>query len=82
MNGILAWFARNRVAANLLMLLILLGGFLAITSGVRRELFPLLSLDMVNIRVLYPGATPAVQRPFRRSHGRSDVLMNRSVYNS
>ena len=58
MNGILAWFTRNRVAANLLMLLILLAGFLAITFGVRRELFPLVSLDMINISVLYPGATP------------------------
>jgi len=58
MNGILAWFARNRVAANLLMLMILLAGFLAVGFGVRRELFPLISLDMVNVRVPYPGATP------------------------
>ena len=58
MNGIFAWFARNRVAANLLMVMILLAGFLAIGFGVRRELFPLISLDMVNVRVPYPGATP------------------------
>ncbi|MBC8871380.1 MAG: efflux RND transporter permease subunit [Planctomycetes bacterium] len=58
MDGILAWFARNRVAANLLMLMIILAGFLAIGYGVRRELFPLVSLDMVHINVVYPGATP------------------------
>jgi multidrug efflux pump subunit AcrB len=54
----LAWFARNRVAANLLMLMILLAGFLAIAFGVRREMFPLVSLDVVVVRVPYPGATP------------------------
>lgn len=58
MNGMLAWFARNRVAANLLMLMILLAGFLAMMFGVRREIFPLVSLDMISIRIPYPGATP------------------------
>ena len=58
MNHIFAWFARNRVAANLLMLMILLAGFLAITYGVRREMFPMVSLDLVAVRVPYPGATP------------------------
>ena len=58
MNGVLEWFARNRVAANLLMAMILLGGLLALFFGVRREVFPIVSLDMISIGVPYPGATP------------------------
>ena len=58
MNGVLAWFARNRVAANLLMLMILLAGGLAVVFGVRREMFPTVSLDIVSVQVPYPGATP------------------------
>ena len=38
MSRMLAWFARNTVAANLLMLMILLAGFVAIVFGVRREM--------------------------------------------
>jgi multidrug efflux pump subunit AcrB len=57
-NGVLEWFARNRVAANLIMVMIVLGGLLALTFGVRREVFPLVSLDMISISVPYPGATP------------------------
>ncbi|NLS98113.1 MAG: efflux RND transporter permease subunit [Planctomycetaceae bacterium] len=58
MNGVLEWFARNRVAANLLMLMIALAGLLAVANGVRREVFPIVSLDMISVRVPYPGATP------------------------
>lgn len=58
MNGVLEWFARNRVAANLMMLMIVLAGLLALKYGVRREVFPLFSLDMISVTVPYPGATP------------------------
>lgn len=58
MNGVLDWFARNRVAANLLMLMVLVAGGLAITMGVRREMIPRVSLDVISIQVPYPGATP------------------------
>ena len=58
MNGVLEWFARNRVAANLMMLMIALAGILAVTNGVRREVFPIVSLDMISVRVPYPGADP------------------------
>ena len=58
MNGVLEWCARNRVAANLMMLMIVLGGLLALKYGVRREVFPLFSLDMISVTVPYPGATP------------------------
>ncbi|HID77879.1 MAG TPA: efflux RND transporter permease subunit [Planctomycetaceae bacterium] len=58
MGGVLAWFARNRVAANLFMMMVLVSGTLAAVVGVRRELFPVVTLDTIAIRVPYPGATP------------------------
>ncbi|PQJ35041.1 multidrug transporter AcrB [Salinibacter sp. 10B] len=57
MNKVIDWFARNGVAANLLMLLILLGGIGAATTTVQ-EVFPEFSLDAVQVRVTYPGGSP------------------------
>jgi len=56
-KGVLGWFASNHVAANLLMLLIIASGLLAIFSS-KLEVFPELSLDMINITVPYRGASP------------------------
>jgi multidrug efflux pump subunit AcrB len=57
-KGVLAWFAANHVAANLLMLLIMAAGLLAIFSA-KMEVFPELSFDMINVTVPYLGASPA-----------------------
>lgn len=57
-KGILAWFAANHVAANILMVLIMAAGLLAIFSA-RMEVFPELSFDMINVTVPYRGASPA-----------------------
>ncbi|MFT5502073.1 MAG: multidrug efflux pump subunit AcrB, partial [Woeseiaceae bacterium] len=54
----ISWFARNSVAANLLMVSILLGGMISITSGVRLEVFPPFELDTVSVSVPLRGATP------------------------
>jgi len=53
----IAWFARNGVAANLLMGIILISGFFSI-RGLKMELFPDFDLDLVTISVPYPGAAP------------------------
>jgi multidrug efflux pump subunit AcrB len=53
----IAWFTRNGVAANLLMLLLVLGGAASYFT-MKRELFPQFSLDTVVVRVPYPGAAP------------------------
>lgn len=56
-RGPLAWMAANPVAANLLMLLLLVGGWLSIPS-LRQEVFPEFELDTVRVSVAYPGASP------------------------
>ncbi len=57
-QGVLSWFASNHVAANLLMILIAAAGLLSIFST-RLEVFPEMSLDMINIMVPYLGASPS-----------------------
>lgn len=58
MKGIVAWFAGNHVAANLLMLFVLLAG--AVTGlTMKLEVFPETSLDRIHISMEYPGASPA-----------------------
>ena len=57
MNGMIEWFARNPVAANLLMLFIIVAGLIGLFN-VRGETFPEIELDMVSIQVPYLGAAP------------------------
>lgn len=57
MNRMIAWFAENSVAANLMMLLIIIAGLLAVPQT-RKELIPNISLDRVSISIVYPGASP------------------------
>ena len=56
-GGPISYMARNGVAANLLMLFILIAGLFAL-GGLVQEVFPEISLDRVRISVAYPGATP------------------------
>ena len=53
----IAWFAKNGVAANLLAFIFCVGGIL-VALGIKLELFPQFSLDTVVITVPYPGAAP------------------------
>ena len=56
-SGPLAWMAANPVAANLLMAVILLGG-LVTAFTLKQEVFPEFEIDVVNVTVPYPGASP------------------------
>ena len=57
MNGMIEWLARNSVAANLMMVFIVMTGIIA-TTTVREEIFPEIDLDRINIEVPYLGAAP------------------------
>lgn len=54
----IAWFVRNPVAANILMILVMVLGFYSALNRIPLEVFPEFELDVVNITVAYPGATP------------------------
>ena len=56
-KGIIAWFARNSVAANLLMFALLIGGLFS-TLLINKEVFPSFELNYLQISVAYPGAAP------------------------
>ncbi len=56
-QGPIAWMAKHRVAANLLMVVFLVGGLLN-AGRIKKEVFPDFELDQVTIRLPYPGASP------------------------
>lgn len=56
-KGIIAWFAANHVAANLLMLLIIVAGLITAKS-IRKETNPEFVLEQIEVRVPYLGAAP------------------------
>ncbi len=56
-RGVIAWFAGNGVAANLLMILIAAVGLMAIPANIM-EVFPEMSTETISISVPYLGAAP------------------------
>ncbi len=56
-GGPIAGMAKNPVAANLMMAVLLVGG-LFMAFQVKQEVFPQFTLNLVNIAVPYPGASP------------------------
>jgi multidrug efflux pump subunit AcrB len=57
-EGAIAFMARNSIAANLLMI-ILIGGGIWTMFNIQKEVFPQFQLDYVEVNVVYPGAAPA-----------------------
>ena len=57
-TGPIAYMARNSIAANLLMV-ILIGGGIWTMYNIQKEVFPQFQLDIVEVSVVYPGAAPA-----------------------
>jgi multidrug efflux pump subunit AcrB len=58
MERIIRWFIDNGVAANLIMVFIILSGALTIPL-LKMEVFPNIEVDIINVTAIYPGATPA-----------------------
>jgi multidrug efflux pump subunit AcrB len=59
MHALIAWFARNSVAANLLMIFIIVWGLSALATRIPLEVFPSFELDTVNVNIPFRGATPS-----------------------
>ncbi|KGJ87905.1 efflux RND transporter permease subunit [Thalassotalea sp. ND16A] len=56
-KGLIAWFARNSVAANLLMFFILVGGILTMQT-INKQMFPQVKINWISYAAPYPGAAP------------------------
>jgi multidrug efflux pump subunit AcrB len=56
-TGLIAWFARNSVAANLLMIFIIIMG-VASYFTIQRQMFPNIEINYINVEASYPGASP------------------------
>ena len=56
-HGPVAYMAKHKVAANLLMIFVITAGFVSVGALVQ-EVFPEFSLDIILVSVPYPGATP------------------------
>ncbi len=57
MNGLIAWWAKNPIAANLLMIAIIIAGFFGY-ARIEREVFPSADFNGATISVAWPGASP------------------------
>ncbi|MGB5995511.1 MAG: efflux RND transporter permease subunit, partial [Candidatus Deferrimicrobiaceae bacterium] len=57
MKAAIRWMARNHVAANILMFVLIVGGLFKGYS-IKQEVFPEVDLDRVQVSVAYPGAGP------------------------
>lgn len=56
-QGIIYWFASNPVAANLLMVCLVVSGLYSALT-MKKEMFPTTSINQVQITMIYPGAAP------------------------
>ncbi|KZN55211.1 acriflavin resistance protein [Pseudoalteromonas luteoviolacea CPMOR-2] len=56
-KGLIAYFAHNPVAANLMMVFILIMGIVSYMT-IQRQMFPSIELNFVSINANYPGASP------------------------
>lgn len=55
--GAVSWMARNPVAANLVMIILIAGGLL-VGIQTTQEVFPEYTVDRISVSVPYPGASP------------------------
>ena len=58
MKSAVAWFAGNHVAANLLMIFLLVAGIITGLT-MKIEVFPEMELDIISISTVYSGASPS-----------------------
>jgi multidrug efflux pump subunit AcrB len=56
-KGVISWFARNAVAANLLMIIIIVGGLLT-ANTIRKQFFPQVDINWIELSAVYSGAAP------------------------
>ncbi len=82
LTGPVAWMVHNRVTPNILMFVFLVGG-LFMATRIKQEVFPEFELDVVTVRVPYPGSSPeeveqgivlAIEEAVRGIEGVKEIL--------
>jgi len=58
MNGPITWFIKNPIAGNLLMVLLIIGGFASIPK-LDKQFFPTPEINQIQIRMEFRGASPS-----------------------
>lgn len=58
MNGPITWFIKNPIAGNLLMVLLIIGGFASIPK-LDKQFFPTPEINQIEIRMEFRGASPS-----------------------
>lgn len=58
MNKLIAWFARNDVAANILMVSIVIAGLYTLKNKIPVDLFPEFEINTIEVNMSLPGASP------------------------
>ena len=58
MHSTITWFAKHRVAANLLMAILLVGGIYTVFT-IKKEIQPRIETNFISIQVPFLGATPS-----------------------
>ena len=53
----IAWFAKNDIAANLLMIVIVLAGAWSLAFNLPQQVFPQLTRDQIQVSIKYPSAS-------------------------
>ena len=78
MEGLIRWWVRNPVAANLLMLIIVTAGWLGLRD-IEKEAFPSVQPDIVQVEIIWPGASPkeVEQQVIQRQMGHLRAEFNR-----
>ncbi|MEM0912631.1 MAG: efflux RND transporter permease subunit, partial [Pseudomonadota bacterium] len=54
----IAWFTKNDVAANILLVIIMLAGFYVMSTKVPVDMFPEIEVRSVNVTMTLPSASP------------------------
>ena len=58
MNGLITWFIKNPIAGNLLMVLLIIGGFASIPK-LDKQFFPTPEINQIEVRMEFRGASPS-----------------------
>ena len=59
MRSAVNWFIDNPIAANILMLTLIIGGCWLGYGSIKKEAFPTGNVDFINVSMAYPGAAPS-----------------------